>query len=110
MKLRKLKDNIRAAVDLTIVLMIGITFAGLMVMAYIIFEIQDQLIDENTSATVNNSIKNITSGFDNAVNFLLIAITIFIRNMRKHFVFIVSGVTSYCNSSVTYVTRPTIKN
>ncbi|MBD3263570.1 MAG: hypothetical protein GF375_00525 [Candidatus Omnitrophica bacterium] len=74
-KLRSLKENIRAAVDLTVVLMVGIAFAGLMVIAYVIWTLNDQL---GATGNAANSIANITSGFDNAVNFLLIAITIFI--------------------------------
>jgi hypothetical protein len=65
-------------VDLGVVLMIGIAFVGLMVVAYIIWTINDQLITTDTSASVNNSIGNITDGFDDAVNLLLIAVTIFI--------------------------------
>jgi len=73
--LRSLKDSVYAAVDLSIVLMIGIAFAGLMVIAYIIWTIRDQLNPTGQAAT---SIANITTGFDNAVNLLLVAITIFI--------------------------------
>jgi len=74
-RLRSLKEDIRAAVDLTVVLMIGIAFAGLMVIAYVIWTLKDQL---NPTGDAGRSIANITAGFDNAVNFLLIAITIFI--------------------------------
>ena len=74
-KLRKLSENIRAMVDLSVVLVIGIAFAGLMVIAYVIWTLNDQL---NPTGNAANSIQNITQGFDNAVNFLLIAITIFI--------------------------------
>ena len=73
--MRSLKDSVYAAVDLSIVLMIGIAFAGLMVIAYIIWTIKDQLNPTGQAAT---SIANITTGFDNAVNLLLVAITIFI--------------------------------
>ena len=73
--MRSLKDSVYAAVDLSIVLMIGIAFAGLMVIAYIIWTIRDQLNPTGQAAT---SIANITTGFDNAVNLLLVAITIFI--------------------------------
>jgi hypothetical protein len=71
------KDN-AGVIDLGIVLMIGIAFAALMVIAYIIYTIRDQLIDNTTGAEVNATLANITTGFDNAVNLLLIAITIFI--------------------------------
>ena len=76
--LRSLRKNAEGMVDLSVVLMIGIAFVGLMVVAYIIWTINDQLITTDTSASVNNSIGNITDGFDDAVNLLLIAVTIFI--------------------------------
>ena len=74
-KLRSLKDNICAAIDLTVVLMIGIAFAGLMVVSFVIFTLKDQL---NPTGDAERTINNITAGFDDAINFLLIAITIFI--------------------------------
>jgi len=82
--MRSLKDSAYGVVDLGVVLMIGITFAGLMVIAYIIWTVNDQLIGSNTTgdgviwARMNSSVGNVTSGFDDAVNLLLIAITIFI--------------------------------
>jgi len=83
--LRRLKDNTLAVVDLSVVLVIGICFAALMVCAYIVYELRDQLVPDapsaTTSASYNNSfysLRNITSGWDNAVNLLLIAITVFI--------------------------------
>ena len=74
---KSLKDNSHAVVDLTIVIMIGIVFAGLMVIAYIIWELWDQL-DPTSGTSAWYSLHNITTGFDNAVNLLLVAITIFI--------------------------------
>ena len=76
--MRSLKDNLYGVIDLGVVLMIGIAFVGLIVVAYIVWTIDDQLITTTTSAATNSSIANITTGFDNAVNLLLIAITIFI--------------------------------
>jgi len=93
MYLRSLKDNIRAAVDLGTVITIGVAFAALMVFAYIIWYVKDLLIPAYPTGASGNasynawnvsyqnqsrSLGNITGGFDNAVNFLLIAITIFI--------------------------------
>ena len=69
-----LKDT-KAVVDLGVVLMIGIAFAALMVGAYIIWTLQDQL---GATGDAANSIANVTTGFDDAVNLLLVAITIFI--------------------------------
>jgi len=73
-----LRDDAKAVVDLGVVLMIGIAFAALMVIAYIVWTLQGQLVTTSTSSTTNSSIANITGGFDNAVNLLLIAITVFI--------------------------------
>jgi len=75
--MRSLKDNLRGVVDLGVVLMIGIAFAGLMVIAFIIWEVEDQL-DPVSESEAFYSIRNVTGGFDDAVNLLLIAITIFI--------------------------------
>ena len=73
--LRSLKDDMQGMVDLGVVLMIGIAFVGLMVVAYIIWTIKDQL---GATGAAANSIRNITQGFDDAVNLLMIAVTIFI--------------------------------
>ena len=75
--MRSLKDNLLGVVDLSVVLMVRIAFAALMVIAFIIWEVNDQLNPtEGTSAFY--SLRNVTGGFDDAVNLLLIAITIFI--------------------------------
>ena len=78
MKLRSIKDSALGAVDLAVVLMIGIAFAGLMVIAYIIWTVNDMLTTTSSSAAQNSSLSNITGGFDDAVNMLIVAITIFI--------------------------------
>ena len=87
--MRSLKDNISGMVDLGVVLMIGIAFVGLIVVAYILWTVRDQLVASNINPAdvtganevwdqANASVANITGGFDDAVNLLLIAITIFI--------------------------------
>ena len=83
--MRSLLKDARGVVDLGVVLMVGIAFAALMVIAYIIWTVNDQLLPEapsNTTTSVYNqtyySVGNVTSGFDDAVNLLLVAITIFI--------------------------------
>ena len=73
MKLRNLKDNVLAQMDMGLIIMIGITFAALMVVAYIIWTLKDQL---NPTGNAALSIANITTGFDSAVSLLLVAITI----------------------------------
>ena len=77
MKFRSLKDSCHAVVDLGVILMVGIAFVGLMVVAFIVWEIDSQL-DVTTGSSADQSLGNITGGFDAAVNLLLIAITIFI--------------------------------
>ena len=76
--MRSLKENTHAVIDLGVVLMIGIAFAALMVVAYIIWHLESIFITTSTSAVINASIHNVTGGFDSAVNLLLVAITIFI--------------------------------
>ena len=78
-----LKDDTRAVIDLGVVLMIGIAFVGLTIIAYLIWTIRDSLVAsmdplDALSDTLNSSIANVTTGFDNAVNLILVAITIFI--------------------------------
>ena len=74
-KLRSLKEDARAMIDLGVVLMIGIAFAGLMVIAYIIYQLKTQL---NPTGAALNTMNNITKGFDNAIALILVAITIWI--------------------------------
>lgn len=83
--LRKMKQNINAVVDLNVVLVIGVVFAAMTVVGYIIWTLFDQLLPNapgaTTTVTYNNtyeSLSNVTTGFDSAVNLILVAITIFI--------------------------------
>ena len=92
--MRSFLKNTQGIVDLGAVLMIGIAFAALMVGAYIIWTVYDQLTAgypsypgttdaanaswNATTGTTLNSLANVTSGFDDAVNLLLVAITVFI--------------------------------
>ena len=76
--MRSLKENLYGVIDLGVVLMIGIAFAALMVVVFIIWTLNNQLNPAAISSSARQSVANITSGFDDAVNLLLIAITIFI--------------------------------
>jgi len=76
--MRSLKENLYGVIDLGVVLMIGIAFAALMVVGFIIWTLNNQLNPAAISSSARQSVANITSGFDDAVNLLLIAITIFI--------------------------------
>jgi len=91
--MRSLKDNAHAMVDIGLVITIGVVFAGLLVLAYIVWTLIGSLkpegahqnntyfqgLTETENASYNeswNSLANITSGFDGAVSLLLVAITI----------------------------------
>ena len=73
--MRSFLDNAHGVIDLGVVLMIGIAFAALMVVAYIIYTLQDSL---NATGSAANTIANITAGFDDAIALILVAITVFI--------------------------------
>ena len=73
--MRSLIKDAHGVIDLGIVLMIGIAFAALMVVAYIIYQLRTQL---NPTGAALNTITNITNGFDDAISLILVAITIFI--------------------------------
>jgi hypothetical protein len=75
---RKLKDDTQAFVDVGVGISIGILFAGLMIIAYIIWTLRAQLITTTSSASMNASIGNITSGFDNTVNLLLVVVIVWL--------------------------------
>jgi TRAP-type C4-dicarboxylate transport system permease small subunit len=76
--MRSLKENLQAVVDLSVVLMIIIAFAGLMVIGYIIWTVRDQLSSGKLSSDANATLDEITDGFDDAVGLILVAITIFV--------------------------------
>jgi hypothetical protein len=105
--MRKLAEQTHGVIDLGVILMIGIAFAALMVVAYIIWTLNDQLAATGDAA---NSIANVTGGFDDAVNLLLVAITIFIKLWEKQIkmFFTRFGVISYSDFSIANVTRQTI--
>jgi len=72
---RRLKDDVHAFVDVGVGISIGILFAGLMVISYIIWTLKDQL---NPTGLALQSINNITRGFDNTVNLLLIVVVVWL--------------------------------
>jgi hypothetical protein len=87
--MRSLKENLHGMVDLGVVLMIGVAFVGMMVVAYIIFNLKTQLwgtgwvdigtVDQNSGYNLSwNQANNITKGFDGAIQLILVAITIWI--------------------------------
>ena len=73
--MRSFLDNAHGVIDLGVVLMIGIAFAALMVVAFIIYTLQASL---GATGAAANTIANITAGFDDAIALILVAITVFI--------------------------------
>jgi len=75
--MRSLRNSLHGVVDLGVVLMVGIAFAALMVVAFIIWELDSQL-DVTSGSAADLMLGNITEGFNDAIALLLVAITIFI--------------------------------
>ena len=75
---RDFRRDVHAVVDLGVVLMIGIAFAALMIIAYIIFTLKSQLLSATNDTEAQSVIANITGNFNNAVSLIMIAITVFI--------------------------------
>jgi hypothetical protein len=86
MFMRSLLSDSKGVVDIGIVVLVGVIFAALMVMAYIFWKIDEQLVPTGTTGLgdnhwtyfLQNSSGNITGGFDDAVSLILVAITVFI--------------------------------
>ena len=81
----KLLSDLRGMISLGSVIVIAVIFVVLMFMAYVIFKIKDMLWATAPGATTTYdynsswySMRNITVGFDSAVNFLVIAVIILI--------------------------------
>jgi len=75
---RDFRRDVHAALDLAIVISIGIVFAALMIITYIIFTLKSQLLSATNDAEAQSVIANITGNFNNTVSLLMIAITVFI--------------------------------
>jgi SNF family Na+-dependent transporter len=75
-KLRSLKESTHGVIDITVAITVGIVFAALMVIAYIIWTLKVQLVTKSSSAAQNNSIANITTGFDQTIKIIIIAILV----------------------------------
>ena len=90
-KPRSLRDSARAVMDIGVIITIGVVFAALMVIAFIIYTMKDSLLKSTPYGatvaqdvaynTTKSSLNNITVGFDSAVKLLLIAITVAILSI-----------------------------
>jgi large-conductance mechanosensitive channel len=103
----KFRDNLRGFIDLGSVVVIGAAFVALMFVGYLIFKLKDLLLPTaygtgqgtdaandtwNTSYyNSTQSIGNITKGFDQAVNFLVIAVIISIAAIAIAALFFMRG-------------------
>lgn len=87
--MRSLLRDVRGFVDVGIGISIGILFAGLMVIAYIIWTLREQLVPAAPTAAspasynltyryIVNSTGNITGGFDNTITLLLIVVVVWL--------------------------------
>jgi hypothetical protein len=79
MKLRSLIKDASGVFDITVAITVGIVFAALMIISYIIWTLRAQLIRPGagvTPASLNNSVGNITAGFDQTVKIIIIAILV----------------------------------
>jgi hypothetical protein len=69
--MRSLKNDTTAFIDISVGISIGIVFAALMIIAYVIFTLKAQLLAGSKIAggtpLMNNSLNNITQGFDQTV-------------------------------------------
>jgi len=74
----KLKNDVEGFIDVGVGIGIGILIAGLMVIAYIIWTLQAQLITTASPAAMNSSIKNITTLFDNAIVLIGIVVVVWL--------------------------------
>jgi hypothetical protein len=88
--MRKLRNDTNGVFDITVAITIGILFAALMVLAYIIWTIRGFIVPSAplpgtgvTSASYNttyglirNSVGNITGGFDQTVKIIIIAVLV----------------------------------
>jgi len=85
---QKIKQDLEAVVDLGIVLMIVMVFAALLVIGYIMYQLTVSL---NPTGAAASTMKNISTGYDNAVKLILVAITIFILALAISALLILRG-------------------
>jgi hypothetical protein len=87
MRLRNLNDNLHGVIDISVSISIGVVFAALMVIAYIIWTLKVQItptapVASNTAAYnttyryISGSTGNITAGFDQTIKIIIIAILV----------------------------------
>ena len=74
----KLKEAGEAFIDVGTAISITLVIVALMVTAYIIWMLNDKLINTGTSAALNNSIGNVTALFDTSIGLFAIVILVWL--------------------------------
>jgi hypothetical protein len=86
--MRSLWKDLHGVIDLGVVLMVVIAFVGMVVISYILYEVQRSL---NPSGAALLTTNNITAGYNNAVSLILVAVTIFILALAISALLLLSG-------------------
>jgi len=68
--------DIKANIDIGAGIGIGLLFAGLMIVGFIIYLMKDQLIAVAPNTQAVNSITNISTGWNNTINMFIVVIII----------------------------------
>jgi len=90
MRLRKLVEDAHGVIDITVAISVGVVFAALMVIAYIIWTLRTAITPavprvgtgvssaayNETYRLISNSLGNLTGGFDQTVKIIVIAILV----------------------------------
>ena len=87
MRMKSLRNDTEAVVDVTVAITVGIVFAALMVIAYIIWTVSrsftpaaptgaSTLAYNITYRGIVNTTRNITGGFDQTVKIIIIAVLV----------------------------------
>jgi len=74
----RLKNDVHGFIDVGTGIAIGVLFAGLMIVAYIIWTLKGQLITESSTTDMNSSIQNITTGFDSTITLFLVVVIVWL--------------------------------
>ena len=86
--MRSLRKDLQGVIDLGVVLMVVIAFVGMIVISYILYEVQRSL---NPSGAALLTTTNITTGYNNAISLILVAVTIFILALAISALLLLSG-------------------
>lgn len=86
--MRNFLKDIHGVIDLGVVLMVVIAFVGMIVISFILYQVQNSLNPTGAALATTN---NITTGFNNAITLILVAVTIFILALAISALLLLSG-------------------